>query len=77
MGAIKLEKIEKWFGDVQVIKGVGLETDDGEIVVFVSPSGCALKLPSSKKKLTAKMVYVTHGQVDAMKLAGQTSFSLL
>ena len=34
MGAIKLEKIEKWFGDVQVIKGVGLETDDGEIVVL-------------------------------------------
>ena len=34
MGAIKLEKIEKWFDDVQVTKGVGLETDDGEVVVF-------------------------------------------
>ena len=31
MGAIKLEKIEKWFGDVQVIKGVGLETDDARL----------------------------------------------
>ena len=77
MGAIKLEKIEKWFGDVQVIKGVGLETGDGKIVVFVSPSGCALKLPSSTKKLKATMVHVTHGQVDAMTLAGQTSFSFL
>ena len=34
MGSIKLEKIEKWFGDVQVIKGVGLETYNGEIVVL-------------------------------------------
>ena len=24
MGAIKLEKIEKWFGDTQVIKGIDL-----------------------------------------------------
>ena len=40
MGAIKLEKIEKWFGDVQVIKGIDLEVEDGEMVVFVGPSGC-------------------------------------
>jgi multiple sugar transport system ATP-binding protein len=40
MGAISLNKVEKWFGDVQVIKGVDLTIADGEFVVFVGPSGC-------------------------------------
>ncbi len=40
MGAIRLEQVEKWFGDVQVIKGVDIEINDGEFVVFVGPSGC-------------------------------------
>jgi multiple sugar transport system ATP-binding protein len=40
MGAIELKAIEKWFGEVQVIKGIDLSIGDGEFVVFVGPSGC-------------------------------------
>ena len=40
MGSIRLENVEKWFGDVQVIRGIDLEIADGEMVVFVGPSGC-------------------------------------
>jgi len=40
MGAIELKAVEKWFGDVQVIKGVDLAINDGEFVIFVGPSGC-------------------------------------
>ncbi len=40
MGSIALEAVEKWFGDVQVIKGIDLDIADGEFVVFVGPSGC-------------------------------------
>ena len=40
MGSIKLENVEKWFGDLQVIKGIDLEIGDGEFVIFVGPSGC-------------------------------------
>ncbi len=40
MGSITLEAAEKWFGDVQVIKGIDLEIDDGEFAIFVGPSGC-------------------------------------
>ncbi|MEM9394450.1 MAG: sn-glycerol-3-phosphate ABC transporter ATP-binding protein UgpC [Pseudomonadota bacterium] len=40
MGAITLKAVEKWFGDIQVIKGVDLEIKNGEFVIFVGPSGC-------------------------------------
>ncbi len=40
MSAITLQGVEKWFGDVQVIKGIDLEVAPGEFVVFVGPSGC-------------------------------------
>ncbi len=40
MGAITLDSVEKWFGEVQVIKGIDLDIGSGEFVVFVGPSGC-------------------------------------
>ena len=40
MGAITLNAVEKWFGEVQVIKGVDLAIHKGEFVLFVGPSGC-------------------------------------
>ena len=40
MGAIELKAVEKWFGEIQVIKGVDLSIRDGEFVIFVGPSGC-------------------------------------
>ena len=40
MGAIRLENLEKWFGESQVIRGIDLRIADGEFAVFVGPSGC-------------------------------------
>ena len=40
MASIQLNAVEKWFGDLQVIKGIDLVIKDGEFVVFVGPSGC-------------------------------------
>ncbi len=40
MGSISLQSVEKWFGEVQVIKGVDLDIQDGELIIFVGPSGC-------------------------------------
>ena len=37
---IELSQVEKWFNNVQVIKGIDLEIKSGEFVVIVGPSGC-------------------------------------
>ena len=39
MAEIKLESIHKAFDDLTVIKGVDIDLNDGEFVVFVGPSG--------------------------------------
>ena len=40
MGSIKLNSVEKWFDELQVIKGIDLEIMDGEFIILVGPSGC-------------------------------------
>ena len=40
LATLKLEGLVKRFGSVEVIKGVDLDIEDGEFVVFVGPSGC-------------------------------------
>ena len=60
MGAIKLEKIEKWFGNTQVIKGIDLEIQDGEMVVFVGPSGCG---KSTLLRMIAGLEETSYGDI--------------
>jgi multiple sugar transport system ATP-binding protein len=40
MSYLQLKGVEKTFGAVRVIKGVDLQIEQGEFVVFVGPSGC-------------------------------------
>ena len=40
MAFLQLKDVEKKFGSVSVIKGIDLEIQKGEFVVFVGPSGC-------------------------------------
>ena len=61
MGAIGLTGIHKFFGDVHVIKGVDLEIQDGEFVVFVGPSGCG---KSTMLRLVSGLEEVTDGAVE-------------
>ena len=40
MAAVQLKNVEKWFDNLQVIKGIDLAIQDGEFIVLVGPSGC-------------------------------------
>ena len=40
MAEVRLKDVKKSYGKVDVIKGVDIDIEDGEFVVFVGPSGC-------------------------------------
>lgn len=60
MGSIQLKSVEKWFGNVQVIKGIDLKIDDGEFVIFVGPSGCG---KSTLLRMIAGLEETSRGQI--------------
>ena len=60
MSSIKLNAVEKWFGATQVIKGVDLEIEDGEFVIFVGPSGCG---KSTLLRIIAGLEEASRGQI--------------
>lgn len=61
MGSIALKAVEKWFGEVQVIKGVDLEVFDGEFIVFVGPSGCG---KSTLLRMIGGLEDISRGSLD-------------
>jgi multiple sugar transport system ATP-binding protein len=61
MGRIRLNAVEKWFGDVQVIKGIDLAIEDGEFVVFVGPSGCG---KSTLLRMIGGLEDISRGTLD-------------
>ena len=60
MGRITLEKVQKKFGEVEVIPPLDLTIEDGEFVVFVGPSGCG---KSTLLRLIAGLEDVTAGEI--------------
>jgi multiple sugar transport system ATP-binding protein len=60
MGRITLDKVQKSFGDVEVIPPLDLKIEEGEFVVFVGPSGCG---KSTLLRLIAGLEDVTGGEI--------------
>jgi len=60
MAYLELRGIEKSFGEQRVIKGVNLEIQPGEFVVFVGPSGCG---KSTLLRLIAGLETTTAGTI--------------
>jgi multiple sugar transport system ATP-binding protein len=60
MGNIRLERVTKSFGDVEVIPALDLEIEDGEFVVFVGPSGCG---KSTLLRLIAGLEDISSGRI--------------
>ena len=60
MAKLQLKDVRKTYGAVNVIKGVDLEIDDGEFMVFVGPSGCG---KSTLLRLIAGLEDITSGDM--------------
>ena len=59
-GYLRLQGIEKRFGAVCIIRGIDIEADKGEFVVFVGPSGCG---KSTLLRMIAGLEGVSGGDV--------------
>jgi lactose/L-arabinose transport system ATP-binding protein len=60
MSGLKLRNVRKAFGAVEVIKGVDLDIEDKEFVVFVGPSGCG---KSTLLRMIAGLEHITSGDL--------------
>ena len=60
MATIELTNVVKRFGSVETIRGVDLQLNDREFVVFVGPSGCG---KSTLLRLIAGLEDVTGGEI--------------
>jgi multiple sugar transport system ATP-binding protein len=70
LGSLKIENVKKSFGSVDVLKGIDLEVNDGEFVVFVGPSGCGkstlLRVIAGLEDATSGNVLIDGRKVDAV-----------
>ena len=60
MGQVTLRGIRKSYGAVDVIKGIDLDVNDGEFIVFVGPSGCG---KSTTLRMIAGLESITAGDL--------------
>ncbi len=70
MGAIELVEVEKWFGEIQVIKGISLAITEGEFIIFVGPSGCG---KSTLLRMIAGLEETSRGRIliDGVDMTSQ------
>jgi multiple sugar transport system ATP-binding protein len=61
MAFLTLRNIEKYFGEHHAIKGIDLEIEQGEFIVFVGPSGCG---KSTLLRLIAGLEPVDGGSIE-------------
>ena len=78
MQMIKLEGITKSFGALQVLKGIDLEINKGELVSIVGPSGAGkttlLQIMGTLDEPDAGTVYIIETNVSKMKEKGLSAF---
>jgi multiple sugar transport system ATP-binding protein len=61
MANVVLKNVRKSFGNLEIIKGVDLQLNHGEFVVFVGPSGCG---KSTLLRLIAGLEDITSGSME-------------
>jgi multiple sugar transport system ATP-binding protein len=61
MASVGFRNIEKAYGSVKVIHGIGFDIQDGEFVVLVGPSGCG---KSTLLRMLAGLEEITGGEIS-------------
>jgi lactose/L-arabinose transport system ATP-binding protein len=61
MATVRLKNIRKRFGATEMIKGVDIDIEDGEFVVFVGPSGCG---KSTLLRMIAGLETISGGELE-------------
>jgi multiple sugar transport system ATP-binding protein len=61
MASVGFRNIEKAYGSVKVIHGIGFDIQDGEFVVLVGPSGCG---KSTLLRMLAGLEDITGGEIS-------------
>jgi len=61
MAYLELKGVEKFFGSLRAIKGVNLQIQKGEFVVFVGPSGCG---KSTLLRMIAGLTEIDGGTIE-------------
>ena len=61
MASVGFRNIEKAYGTVKVIHGIGFDIQDGEFVVLVGPSGCG---KSTLLRMLAGLEEITGGEIS-------------
>ncbi len=61
MATVRLSDVRKRFGSVEIIKGVDIDIQSGEFVVFVGPSGCG---KSTLLRMIAGLEDITSGTIE-------------
>lgn len=62
MSHVKLENVNKRFGDVEAVKDFNLDIEDGEFIILVGPSGCGkttlLRIVAGLEQPTSGEIYI-------------------
>ena len=61
MAKVTLEKVSKFYGDVEAVKKINLEINDKEFLVLVGPSGCG---KSSTLRMIAGLEEIDEGKIN-------------
>jgi len=61
MAQLILREVRKSFGNLEILKGVSLEVDDGSFVALVGPSGCG---KSTLLRMIAGLERVSSGEIE-------------
>jgi len=61
MANVVLKDVRKAHGQTEILKGIDLEVDDGEFIVFVGPSGCG---KSTLLRVIAGLESITSGSLS-------------